>query len=260
MVVALGSAMVSNLNPRGARLLAAAAVVAAAMFAAAFSPIGERIGSFIDRAVLGREPLIVSANSNTDRFNFAGAPISMKFAFPVPSTMLPRPPNGSPDCTNRYTWAHSIRGEDFSESYGQLSLYAHSANVAVLGARVEVVERLAPTSGAVIGCEEGGPIDVRYLYIALDTLTAEFFTGSGVDDVQPFALHLAPGETEVVQFNAFSQSCDCRWRLILDVQIDGTPSEVVIDNNGLPFTTYAQRDVLNYLNWDEEHAQWVQAG
>jgi len=238
-------------------VFAAAVVVVVAVFAAGFSPIGDRIGTFVESTVLGREPLVISATSDTDRFNFAGAPISMKFTFPLSSMQLPPPPPSSERCTNRYTWAHSLGGEDHFSTYGQVSLYARSAGVAVLGARVEIVERLAPMARTVVGCDLGGPIDVSYLSIDLDRAVAEYSTGSGVDDVRPFALEVAQGETEVVQFWAFSGTCDCRWRIILDVQVDGVVEEIAIDNDGVPFVTYASGEVRDYYQWYADQQQWI---
>jgi hypothetical protein len=192
--------------------------------------------------------------TDADQIQFAGV---MKprggYYFNKSITEIPRPI--STDCIGNYAWAHGMGGQDLDSTAAQFSIFARDKTIDVLGARIEVVGRLNPTSGVNIPCQQGGPIEVRIIGINLSDSPELTYYPEGVDKAAaPFAFHIKPQDTEVFQFQAITlPGMGMSWRIVLTATVDGNPEDIVVDNNGKPFITYSGANDLPTYIWDRDH-------
>jgi len=117
------------------------------------------------------------------------------------------------------------------------------------------VERLDPTSGINIPCQQGSPIEVRIISINLSGSPEITYYPEGVAKATaPFAFHIKPQDTEVFQFYAITlPGMGMAWRIVLTATVDGNSEDIVVDNNGKPFITYSSANDLPAYIWNRGH-------
>lgn len=227
-------------------LAAGVVVVLTAAFAAVFTPLGSAITDFVSERVLGKDPLSIVVSRNADEVLFDGHAKDGTYIFYKESSSIPAPPEPSNNCANRYTWAHDNGGDDWGTTYGQFSLYARSKNVQIIAGSLRIVEKLENKRGVVLSCQRGDETTARHIEINLKERSLTFDLGD--HQPKPFALKLAPGGTELVQFIARAYDQSYSWVIDLSVVIDGTPKTVTVDNNGKPFRTMYS-EVNGFHRW-----------
>ncbi|WP_309117987.1 hypothetical protein [Saccharothrix sp.] len=107
-------------------------------------------------------------------------------------------------CTGLYEWVHSNGGEDEGASSGRFSLYSMHEIIHILSARIVVVEKLSPKSGASTFCGQGSPVEVRHLAITVNETTQkiEYRPDGATGKIAPFTFEIKPDDVEMFQFKA----------------------------------------------------------
>jgi hypothetical protein len=207
--------------------------------------------------------LSVNTNSSTV---LIGGPNFHPYRFPRGTAKtLPPPPEGA--CSLRHEWAHTNGGQDLGATVAEFTVASQTATVVAESAELDVVEASPADAGDVLGCHTGDIIEGRLLKIDLHRGSMEFEywqpDGGNVKNA-PFGLLIKPGEAEKVQVWAkcggVNETCQqtYRWRLKLNLLVDGKRVEKVVDNEGDPFVTAGAsaigRDV--YYAWNEVSRSW----
>jgi hypothetical protein len=207
--------------------------------------------------------LSVNTNSSTV---LIGGPNFHPYIFPQGTAKtLPPPPEGA--CSLRHEWAHTNGGQDLETTVAEFTIASQTATVVAESAELNVVDASPAEAGDVVGCHEGDIIEGRLLTIDLRRRSMAFeywqLDGGHVKNA-PFGLLIKPREAEKVRVWAkcggSNEACHqtYRWRLKLNLLVDGERVEMVVDNEGEPFVTAGVsttgRDV--HYEWNEVSRAW----
>lgn len=185
----------------------------------------------------------VTLSSGTEAIQEYGRSRSIEFVFPRGALkQLPRPPLTG-FCGPLYTWVHANGGNDRQVTVTEFIIAAQSSQVIADSIQLEI-ESTAATAGETIRCGGGDLLPGRYLFVDLDSGAAELYTSATGDGATrtPFRLLIKPGDAERIQMIATTKSDQpivYRWRLKLNLVVNGQRVTKIVDNNSQPFVTIA---------------------
>lgn len=175
---------------------------------------------------------------------FRGDPEWQNYRFVMPDRrrLAGRPPRM---CRQWYTWAHrrGAQDADLTEAYLTIQGRPDTA-ILIEEVRAEIVKRDPVPAGAQGVCMAPGGAESspRLVDVNLDMRPpAVLLADVGDDFPQRGQLHLTLNgtETEELVIRAHTRTCDCRWRLYLQMVVNGKERDEVIDRDGEPFRTTA---------------------
>lgn len=232
--------------------------------AGAPSENGAQPSSPSSTAASAKAPYELTVRTNIDEFTNFGRPMSYYFEKEI--GQIPAPPAESTDCNRKHKWAHENGGVDLGQSAVQVSLYSRTDPIHILGARVEVVERLKPKPGVAISCGQGSPVEERHVMVKVNSQATIEYRPNGVLNPEPFAFEIKPGSNELLGIWALLGGSAVeedfrsgfKWKIILSVTIDGKAQDIVIDDNGKPFVIYGEPEGTPRYRWRD--GQWKKSG
>lgn len=204
------------------------------------------------------DPLHVSVQANTDLLTVGGQPVTGMYVTGNRPEKLPAPPVLT--CAGRWKWAHGLGAVDADQTLAQVTLTVPTGEPVVVQAiRAELVgQRQAPLTGTTLDCPGGGGGQpVRLAIVDLDKRDLPVTVEPGPGDPTaapgaPYSLQVVPGVAEVIDVVGKTSTCDCRWRLLLDVVAAGKHKAVTVDLDGQPFRTTSSNNAPR-LRWDGTH-------
>lgn len=199
-------------------------------------------------------PLHAALEINTDRLTLGGQPVGGTYVTDKKPSDLTAPPTLR--CQGRWKWAHDQGAVDAGQTLAQLTLTVTNNEPAVVqGIRAELVgPREPPLAGTTLDCPGGGgTAPVREATVDLDSrdLAVSFDPGTGGPPLppgQPYSLQVVPGQAEVIDVIGRTETCDCRWRVLVDVTVGGRTQTLTIGPPGGFRTTGSQK--ATPVRWD----------
>lgn len=223
----------------------------------------------IRNALKDEVPVAISMETNPARVYPVGSPNWQTYGFVsrTGAADLATPP--SILCRNWPRWARREGYVDADQT--RLFIYLQGkANtaVAINGLEVRVVRRGRPVAGTYGWCPGGGAAaSPRLIDVDLDAEPPRVRYGQPGDDF-PFRRRLlftlTGPETEVLQLVAHTRRCDCEWRAVIHMRVNGKRIEGVVEDQGKPFRTAASAR-STHLQWDGKRwrpmsrREWKQA-
>jgi hypothetical protein len=197
---------------------------------------------------LTREPPVtVTALSNPGRISAYEPP----FHFVVPNSANTTSDPGQ-GCAGLYEWVHGLGGVDAGLTRLQILIRGNSEKpVVVTAMRVLVQERTDPMSGIAIACPSAGELNQRSMTIDLDQAdpTVRYLSADG----RAFGFTVGQDEVESLLVSAGTEKSLVRWRLALELDIDGKLEQVEVDSGEKDFAT---TPVMS-KSWEYWGDQWV---
>lgn len=231
--------------------------------------IAAAVGSIAGRK-LTRPSARIAVNEDWESFGMGEVPRS--FFVPRSSvddlTHLPdlgyRTRNSKP-----YRWVQENGGFDLSTTSFQFTVYAHNANLDIVGV-IPLVERgrVDRKGIALVKPPIGGPLHMRHLSVHLDYEYVEHRSlGDAVtvrdfsrpqEEVSPLAMTLRPGESELFHVQAFTQAHTVRWALLLKMVVNGRATdEMILGTRGQPFVTVSDREPNISGRFEFSNGNWA---
>ncbi len=203
------------------------------------------------------EPLTVFVEADPQIFSPEVDWTPFHYVFASTLGQIGGPP--STDCRTWHNWARGLDAADVSTMF-QLSLTTKEETVLVDGFAVEVIRRDPPIHGVLVSCPVGGAdVNPRRIEIDLDSdpPRVTYLRNPNEDDTPTdLTLSISPGEIELLEVWAFTDSCDCDWTATLYYVVNGERHSVEITNSGEAFRTSGTRNAETWY-WDAAQGDWV---
>jgi helix-turn-helix protein len=224
----------------------AVALVLVALAALAIRHTGASSASSASSAAADPPPLTWTARSHVWEYGCSHAYLVDRPAREVP------PPPVAQDAAR---WAGSLGAVHGGETLVRISVQGRSSAAVVLEElRVRVVGREAPLRRGVFLMQEGcgGALTPRQFDVDLDAGRPLARSRPGNDagreiPAARFPYRVSASEPEVLEVNARTVGCDCRWYLELAWSSQGRSGSVRIDDHGRPFRTSAIDGLPRYV-------------
>jgi hypothetical protein len=148
--------------------------------------------------------------------------------------------NPGSGCDGFASWAEGVGGVDASRTDFRVVVQGGSETIYIGGIRARLLERSQALSGVGFRCPSAGAAEVRSVVIDLDqrgSNPAGVWVVGGSEKNISFTV--APGETEVFDVTAHTETCFCKWALELETTQGGEEKVITVEDHGHPFETTA---------------------
>jgi hypothetical protein len=221
-------------------------LVAAGTVTIAATPVGDRARGWVcrDFGWACATPYTFAVVTDPDRMvlGAASTPRVATYVIADGAPLPPAPPGGSADCYGRSAWAGSIGAAPADTTPVQVDLTAGpDETVRVLGFAPHVDgAAMQPRRGLLLTCADppglAGPVTDINLDLAL--------TAAGTRVLVPAAAEtetvLPPEATASYLLAVSTSTCDCRWRLEVELQVAGKRRVVTVGPDGVRAGTAAE--------------------
>ncbi len=130
-----------------------------------------------------------------------------------------------------------------------------SSGVTITGMHVRIIKRMAPLNGAYVYCNGAGEEEAMPINFNLDDQVPDAMGAlSGTASEPSFfangsVVHLDNNEVYPFQIHATDSNSAVQWVIEVSIVINGHPSTVTIDDNGMPFHTSAALPMSQYEDY-----------
>lgn len=207
-----------------------------------------------DRLTADETPFRIVIETNPDRIQRDGVVVGGSYVVRRPIEEIGEPPDGADTCAGRHDWATALGGVAADTSTGRIRIEATEEGrpVNITGFEARLVSREEPIEGVHLGCPgRGDPLTAHSVTVDLAndpaTVAVTDSDGTPTRDVHFVVNH---GSPEAFDLTALAPTCDCTWRLVVHLEVDGKDATQVVDNDGDPFRVTSSRSSSTYRWWD----------
>jgi hypothetical protein len=174
------------------------------------------------------------------------------------------PPNvqthGKPGrgCDDFHEWATDNQGVDAGETVVQIVAQGTTDKAVLLkNMRVTVIDTSPPMTGIGVVCMSQGVAQRRGIAVDLDAKPPAVDYKS--DSNAPFGFTLAKGETETFLVSAKAANATHRWKIFIDIVVNGATKSLEIGGKD-GFLTTAPPSREAEWSWDYVNLYWLHGG
>ncbi|OMC56562.1 hypothetical protein A5747_07200 [Mycobacterium sp. IS-836] len=187
---------------------------------------------------------MLSVESDPAKISGVSAPLRPLI---IPSTVQT---HGKPDrgCDDFHQWATDNQGVDAGETVVQIVAQGTTDKAVLLKSmRVSVIDTSPPLTGIGVVCMSQGVAQRRGISVDLDAKppTVDYKSDSNA----PFGFTLAKGETETFLVSARAAKATYRWKIFIDVVVNGKTKSLEIGGKD-GFLTTAPPSPDSEWSWD----------
>lgn len=221
------------------------------------------IGTQAGEAITGKgDAYQIDIQTNPDKISTPTGAVGGVYLIPVPIDKVPTPPSQVDTCAGRYDWAHRLGGIDAGSSTVEVTVSGRTTDVTrILSVEPVIVgdRGTPPTSGSVVRCAgRGGPPNVRYVNADLDGNPPTVTTSDGQGNPTGSEFDVTQGQSETFRVTSSSLHCDCKWKLVVHVMVNGKATDETYPKDGTFETTgFGGAKPYLWLNgaWKEDTGQ-----
>ena len=173
----------------------------------------------------------------------------------IPPTVRTHGTPGEKGCDDFHAWATDNQGVDAGETVVQIVAQGTTDKAVLLqNMRISVIDTSPPLTGIGVLCMPQGVVQQRGIAVDLDAKPPAVHYQS--DSNAPFGFTLAKGETESFLVSAKAAKATYRWKILIDVVVNGATKSLEVGGKDGFITTAPPAPDAQWM-WDYVDSYWM---